>query len=128
MPVTLPSEQMSVPNSDPQAFAVAQYISTKDERSLWKELRGAEAKRKFLTTFWDGRDDNPATQQNVAELRSRGVTVVDPDEGYLACGMTGAGRLASVAAIAHSSRPSACWGNFHMRKWCRRATLLRLFW
>jgi phosphopantothenoylcysteine decarboxylase/phosphopantothenate--cysteine ligase len=35
-----------------------------------------------------------ATQENVAMLRSRGVRVVEPGEGYLACGMTGSGRLA----------------------------------
>ncbi|MBI3670454.1 MAG: bifunctional phosphopantothenoylcysteine decarboxylase/phosphopantothenate--cysteine ligase CoaBC [Acidobacteria bacterium] len=44
--------------------------------------------------------EHPATQENLEILRARGVRVVDPDEGYLACGMTGAGRLASVAAIA----------------------------
>ena len=44
--------------------------------------------------------DHPATQANVAALRARGVHVVDPDEGYLACGMTGAGRLAAVETIA----------------------------
>jgi len=44
--------------------------------------------------------DHEATQQNVAALHSRGITVVEPDEGYLACGMTGAGRLASVESIA----------------------------
>jgi phosphopantothenoylcysteine decarboxylase/phosphopantothenate--cysteine ligase len=44
--------------------------------------------------------DHPATQQNVATLRARGVHVVDPEEGYLACGMTGAGRLAATEAIA----------------------------
>jgi phosphopantothenoylcysteine decarboxylase/phosphopantothenate--cysteine ligase len=44
--------------------------------------------------------EHPATQQNLAVLRSRGVYVVDPDEGYLACGMTGAGRLAATEAIA----------------------------
>jgi phosphopantothenoylcysteine decarboxylase / phosphopantothenate---cysteine ligase len=41
-----------------------------------------------------------ATQENVAALRARGVHVVDPDEGYLACGMTGAGRLAATETIA----------------------------
>jgi phosphopantothenoylcysteine decarboxylase/phosphopantothenate--cysteine ligase len=41
-----------------------------------------------------------ATQENVDALRARGVHVVPPEEGYLACGMTGAGRLASVEAIA----------------------------
>jgi phosphopantothenoylcysteine decarboxylase / phosphopantothenate---cysteine ligase len=44
--------------------------------------------------------EHPATQENLAILRSRGVHVVDPDEGYLACGMTGAGRLAATETIA----------------------------
>jgi phosphopantothenoylcysteine decarboxylase/phosphopantothenate--cysteine ligase len=44
--------------------------------------------------------ENPATQENLKTLRDRGIRVLDPDEGYLACGMTGAGRLASVEAIA----------------------------
>jgi phosphopantothenoylcysteine decarboxylase/phosphopantothenate--cysteine ligase len=44
--------------------------------------------------------EHPATQSNLAVLRARGVHVVDPEEGYLACGMTGAGRLAATEAIA----------------------------
>ena len=44
--------------------------------------------------------EHPATQENLASLRARGVHVVDPDEGYLACGMTGAGRLAATETIA----------------------------
>jgi phosphopantothenoylcysteine decarboxylase / phosphopantothenate---cysteine ligase len=40
-----------------------------------------------------------ATQENIAQLRERGVNVVQPDEGYLACGMVGAGRLAGHAEI-----------------------------
>jgi phosphopantothenoylcysteine decarboxylase/phosphopantothenate--cysteine ligase len=44
--------------------------------------------------------EHPATQQNLSVLRARGVHVVDPDEGYLACGMTGAGRLAATETIA----------------------------
>src|SRR5271156_2784022 len=44
--------------------------------------------------------EHAATQQNLAMLRARGVHVVDPDEGYLACGMTGAGRLAATETIA----------------------------
>jgi phosphopantothenoylcysteine decarboxylase/phosphopantothenate--cysteine ligase len=46
--------------------------------------------------------EHAATQENVAALRSRGVRVVDPDEGYLACGMTGAGRLAGIEQIARA--------------------------
>ena len=43
--------------------------------------------------------EHAATRENLAALRARGVHVVDPDEGYLACGMTGAGRLAATDAI-----------------------------
>jgi phosphopantothenoylcysteine decarboxylase / phosphopantothenate---cysteine ligase len=44
--------------------------------------------------------EHPATQANLTTLRARGVHVVDPDEGYLACGMVGAGRLAATETIA----------------------------
>ena len=43
--------------------------------------------------------EHPATQENLSRLRARGVRVVEPGEGYLACGMTGAGRLADVEEI-----------------------------
>jgi phosphopantothenoylcysteine decarboxylase/phosphopantothenate--cysteine ligase len=43
--------------------------------------------------------DHPATQQNLEILRKRGVEIVEPDSGYLACGMTGPGRLAENEAI-----------------------------
>ncbi len=43
--------------------------------------------------------EHPATRANVEELKRRGVRVVEPDAGYLACGMTGPGRLAANEAI-----------------------------
>jgi phosphopantothenoylcysteine decarboxylase/phosphopantothenate--cysteine ligase len=43
--------------------------------------------------------NHPATQANLEILRRRGVKIVDPDSGYLACGMTGSGRLAGNEAI-----------------------------
>jgi phosphopantothenoylcysteine decarboxylase/phosphopantothenate--cysteine ligase len=48
--------------------------------------------------------NHPATQENIAKLRERGVNVVQPDEGYLACGMVGAGRLAGHAEILAAVR------------------------
>lgn len=48
--------------------------------------------------------NHEATQENVKALRARGVHVVDPGEGYLACGMTGAGRLAGQEAIVAAVR------------------------
>ncbi len=42
---------------------------------------------------------HPATQANLRTLEARGVRIVEPGEGYLACGMTGSGRLAEVEAI-----------------------------
>jgi phosphopantothenoylcysteine decarboxylase/phosphopantothenate--cysteine ligase len=43
--------------------------------------------------------NHAATQANLEILRRRGVKIVEPGSGYLACGMTGAGRLAENAAI-----------------------------
>jgi phosphopantothenoylcysteine decarboxylase / phosphopantothenate---cysteine ligase len=42
---------------------------------------------------------HPATQSNVEKLVARGHTIVGPDEGWLACGMVGAGRLVDLGDI-----------------------------
>jgi phosphopantothenoylcysteine decarboxylase/phosphopantothenate--cysteine ligase len=43
---------------------------------------------------------HPATQENIATLRSRGVEIIEPESGYLACGDVGEGRLAEPQEIA----------------------------
>jgi phosphopantothenoylcysteine decarboxylase/phosphopantothenate--cysteine ligase len=43
--------------------------------------------------------EHEATQANIATLRKRGHTIVDPDNGYLACGTYGPGRLAEESKI-----------------------------
>ena len=50
------------------------------------------------THMWE----NPATQDNMACLRARGVRVVEPGRGLLACGDVGAGKLADVDAIVEA--------------------------
>ena len=52
------------------------------------------------TEMWE----HPAVQQNIATLKSRRVTVVEPDEGRLAGGDSGKGRLASPEAIVAAVR------------------------
>jgi phosphopantothenoylcysteine decarboxylase/phosphopantothenate--cysteine ligase len=42
---------------------------------------------------------NRVVQQNLTRLRELGMRIVDPGEGFLACGYEGAGRLASEAAL-----------------------------
>ncbi len=42
---------------------------------------------------------HPATQRNVAQLRHDGIDVINPDEGEMACGEYGPGRLPEPAAI-----------------------------
>ena len=46
--------------------------------------------------------EHPATQANLETLRQRGVRIVEPGTGELACGMVGAGRMAEPAAIAEA--------------------------
>jgi len=41
-----------------------------------------------------------ATRRNVAQLRADGITILDPDEGAMACGEYGPGRLPEPAEIA----------------------------
>jgi len=52
---------------------------------------------------------NPAVRENIAKLKSRGWTIVEPEEGELACGAEGRGRLASqeaiLAAVREALRP-----------------------
>ncbi len=48
------------------------------------------------TNMWN----HPATQHNMDMLRSRGHVIVEPDDGLLACGTTGPGRLAEPDRIA----------------------------
>ncbi|HSY01721.1 MAG TPA: bifunctional phosphopantothenoylcysteine decarboxylase/phosphopantothenate--cysteine ligase CoaBC [Acidobacteriaceae bacterium] len=43
-----------------------------------------------------------ATQANLETLANRNVRIVSPESGYLACGMTGAGRLAETEAIVEA--------------------------
>ena len=41
------------------------------------------------TGMWE----SPVTQENIAALKSRGVKVIEPDDGELACGVKGKGRM-----------------------------------
>jgi len=43
--------------------------------------------------------EHPAVQANLAALRERGVRIVEPGSGYLACGMVGGGRLAEESEV-----------------------------
>jgi phosphopantothenoylcysteine decarboxylase/phosphopantothenate--cysteine ligase len=47
--------------------------------------------------------EHPAVQENLATLRARGVGVVEPGSGYLACGWLGKGRLAEVGEIVDAA-------------------------
>jgi len=43
--------------------------------------------------------EHPVTQENLSKLRERGVIIIEPDTGELACGYEGVGRMASGEAI-----------------------------
>ena len=47
------------------------------------------------TNMWE----NPAVQENIETLKRRGIKVVEPETGFLACGTNGKGRLAEVETI-----------------------------
>lgn len=47
----------------------------------------------------DGMWESPVTQENIAALRARGVKVIEPQRGELACGTSGKGRMMEPEAI-----------------------------
>jgi phosphopantothenoylcysteine decarboxylase/phosphopantothenate--cysteine ligase len=47
--------------------------------------------------------DHPAVRENLGILRARGVRIVEPGEGYLACGWLGRGRLAETEEIVEAA-------------------------
>ena len=48
---------------------------------------------------------HPATQENLAQLRERGVAIIEPGSGELASGLFGKGRMAEPEAIIEQIRP-----------------------
>ena len=46
--------------------------------------------------------ENPVTQENIAALKARGVTVIEPVDGELACGVKGQGRMMDPQKIVQS--------------------------
>lgn len=51
---------------------------------------------------------HPAVVENLARLQARGVAIVEPGEGYLACGWVGKGRLAEPEAIVAAAEQLLC--------------------
>lgn len=47
------------------------------------------------TNMWE----NPAVEKNIEILKNRGIKVIEPDTGFLACGTNGKGRLADINLI-----------------------------
>ncbi|MGH9446898.1 MAG: bifunctional phosphopantothenoylcysteine decarboxylase/phosphopantothenate--cysteine ligase CoaBC, partial [Terriglobia bacterium] len=63
--------------------------------------------------------EHPATRANIAILLERGVQVVEPGAGYLACGMKGSGRMAGIEEISE-----AVFRALHLRNDLENETLL----
>ena len=59
--------------------------------------------------------EHPATRANVETLRARGVKVIEPGSGYLACGMVGGGRLAEPATIVMAVAETLSKGSAGLR-------------
>ncbi|MBR0257252.1 MAG: bifunctional phosphopantothenoylcysteine decarboxylase/phosphopantothenate--cysteine ligase CoaBC [Synergistaceae bacterium] len=52
--------------------------------------------------------DNPATQANISALKSRGVNIIEPSTGELACGESGKGRMPEPEQIMHEIFRALC--------------------
>jgi phosphopantothenoylcysteine decarboxylase/phosphopantothenate--cysteine ligase len=106
------SEQSSIDHIDEAQWADALVVAPATANTLAKFAHGLADD--FLTTMYLATQapvlvapamnvnmwDHPATQSNLEILRQRGVRVIEPDTGSLACGMVGPGRMAEPDVIA----------------------------
>lgn len=67
---------------------------------LCATLLATKAKIVVAPAMNTGMWESPITQENLAALKARGVIVVEPGDGELACGVKGKGRMCDPAVIA----------------------------
>ena len=66
---------------------------------LTASLLATKAKIVVAPVMNTGMLENPVTQENIAALKARGVKVVEPDSGELACGASGKGRMPEASEV-----------------------------
>jgi len=66
---------------------------------LTASLLATKAKLVVAPVMNTGMLENPVTQENIAALRERGIKIIDPDSGELACGSSGRGRMPEAMEI-----------------------------
>jgi phosphopantothenoylcysteine decarboxylase/phosphopantothenate--cysteine ligase len=76
-------------NGTANDFLTAMYLATKAQVFIAPAMN---------VNMWE----HPATQANVRVLKDRGAQFIEPEDGYLACGMTGGGRLAPIETITNA--------------------------
>lgn len=59
----------------------------------------------------DGMWENAQTKENLSALEARGVKVVEPGSGFLACGTNGKGRVADLQQIFDAAKEAVCSKN-----------------
>ncbi|MEM1410882.1 MAG: bifunctional phosphopantothenoylcysteine decarboxylase/phosphopantothenate--cysteine ligase CoaBC [Pseudomonadota bacterium] len=67
--------------------------------TLWQASWGRGARHFVVPSMNTHMWDYPATRENVARLRRWGIEVLETDEGLLACGESGAGRMPEVEEV-----------------------------
>ena len=76
-------------NGTANDFLTAMYLATKAQVFIAPAMN---------VNMWE----HPATQANVRVLKDRGAQFIEPEDGYLACGMMGGGRLALIETITNA--------------------------
>lgn len=64
------------------------------------------------TNMWE----NPFVQENLSKLRKNGYNILEPDEGYLACGTNGKGRMREVEEIFEATDRILSFGKLSGKK------------
>ncbi len=83
-----------------RANIIAKMVAGIADDALSTFLVVAHQKKTFFAPAMNNQMwENPVVQQNIAMLKERGVSIIQPDAGFLACGTSGNGRMAEPETI-----------------------------
>jgi len=90
------------------ANVIAKYAGGIADDALTSELLAFNKKVVIAPAMNSAMYLHPATQENIEKLKSRGVVFVEPEEGELACGTSGIGRMPSISKIIEKCNLKIC--------------------
>lgn len=111
MHVALAQRAEAVVVAPASANAIAKLAGGLADEFLYTLVLATRASLLVAPAMNDRMYEHPATQANLARLRERGATIIEPETGWLACRSEGRGRLAETECIVEAVQRALSGGD-----------------